>query len=1190
MGRQNVVWFQNLSMADVERVGGKNASLGEMIRHLRQAGVQVPGGFATTAAAYREFLSHEGLDDRLHGWLKALDVDDTRALAETGKRIRDAVLAAPFPAGLERDIRGAYDKLINGAGDGVSVAVRSSATAEDLPDASFAGQQETFLNVSGIEPVLGRIKEVFASLFNDRAIAYRVHHGFDHAQVALSAGIQRMVRSDRGASGVMFTMDTESGFRDAVFVTASYGLGEAVVQGAVNPDEFYVYKPALRAKRPAILRRSLGEKAKKMVYANGNGKAVEWAPVPEPERLQFCLTDADVEALARHALVIEEHYGRPMDIEWGKDGVDGKLYILQARPETVKSRGSANTLRRYKLKGSGDTLVTGRAIGQKIGAGAVRVLKNIDEMHRVREGDVLVTDMTDPDWEPVMKRASAIVTNRGGRTCFSGDTRLLTNAGFMTFEQLHERGHEGVAVPSLNRTTMKVEWKPVLAVMKKNAGMIRIGVSQTGRSEGNSLKLTPDHKMLNLADGALVDTEIQDLAARQDCVLLAGQLPQLSSSSAKEHSLAYLLGGLMTDGHVHLTRTHGEVTFIQKPEVTKLNFISAMNRALQENYGKAFKESVKNVSSGFIRGKQVVGSANAYRCYSKSIATAVRQEQESIVTTLLKGDVELSCHFLAGVIDGDGSLADGRVNVYVSGELLEAVIVACLRIGTVPYVTPNRTIYNVQIVEKLDLLGNYTRRIACEDRRGVGSRFFNARQLLPATVASDVNNRVRKNLLIDEHGLRKHLPALKDAALRGRLEALLASDLRQARVRTEEALGEAEVYNITVADNHNYIVFTERYTPVLVNNCHAAIIARELGIPAVVGCGDATQKLSEGAEVTVSCAEGDTGNVYGGHIDFVVDEVALDKMPEIPVKIMMNVGNPEQAFDFAALPHRGVGLARLEFIVNKQIGIHPQALLELQQQPPEVRKQIDRLIAPYGDPREYFVKRLAEGIATIGAAFAPEPVIVRLSDFKSNEYANLIGGRKYEPHEENPMLGFRGASRYLSPAFRPCFEMECRALKFVRDEMGLTNVQVMVPFVRTVTEARSVVALLSELGLRRGDNGLKLIMMCELPSNAVLAEAFLEHFDGFSIGSNDMTQLTLGLDRDSGVIAHLFDERDPAVLHMLSLAIKACRRHGKYIGICGQGPSDHPDLAQWLLDQGIASISLNPDTVVETWLRLAQKK
>ncbi len=784
---ENIIGFEELSMRDVERVGGKNASLGEMIRNLAGTGVQVPGGFATTAAAYREFLSHDGLDRRLHGWLSSLDVDDVRALADTGKRIREAVLAAPFPAALERDIRSAYDRLINGSGAGISVAVRSSATAEDLPDASFAGQQETFLNVSGIESVLTRIREVFASLFNDRAIAYRVHHGFDHAQVALSAGVQRMVRSDLGASGVMFTMDTESGFRDAVFITASYGLGEAVVQGAVNPDEFYAYKPALRANRPAILRRSLGEKAKKMVYASAGGKSVEFTAVPEAERLRFCLSDADIETLARQALVIEQHYGRPMDIEWGKDGADGRLYILQARPETVKSRASANTLRRYKLKGSGEKLVSGRAIGQKIGAGAVRLLKSIDEMHRVRENDVLVTDMTDPDWEPVMKRASAIVTNRGGRTC------------------------------------------------------------------------------------------------------------------------------------------------------------------------------------------------------------------------------------------------------------------------------------------------------------------------------------------------------------------------------------------------------------------HAAIIARELGIPAVVGCGDATARLAEGTEVTVSCAEGDTGHVYRGHVDFAVDEVALDRMPEIPVKIMMNVGNPEQAFDFAALPHRGVGLARLEFIVNKQIGIHPQALLELDAQPPEVRKSIDRLIAPYGDPREFFVKRLAEGIATIAAAFAPEPVIVRLSDFKSNEYANLIGGKRYEPHEENPMLGFRGASRYLSAAFRPCFELECRALKFVRDEMALTNVQVMVPFVRTVEEARRVVALLAELGLRRGDNGLKLIMMCELPSNAVLAEQFLEHFDGFSIGSNDMTQLTLGLDRDSGVIAHLFDERDPAVRHMLSLAIAACRKHGKYIGICGQGPSDHPDLAQWLLDQGIGSISLNPDTVVETWLLLAQR-
>ena len=787
---QNVLWYSALGMKDVEVVGGKNASLGEMIGNLASAGVKVPDGFATTASAYREFLTHENLAARINGLLDRLDVDDVQALAATGRSIRESVVKAPFPAALEKDIRAAYDKLVAESGEAISVAVRSSATAEDLPDASFAGQQETFLNVHGVDNVLKAIKEVFASLYSDRAIAYRVHHKFEHAAVALSAGVQRMVRSDKGASGVMFTMDTESGFREAVFITASYGLGEAVVQGAVNPDEFYAYKPNLKAGRPSVLKRGLGEKAKKMIYAADRtlGKTVEFVAVPPAERNQFCLSDADVEALAKQALIIEDHYGRPMDIEWGKDGVDGGLYILQARPETVKSRGQANTLRRYRLKSKGQVLATGRAIGQKIGAGPVRILKNIAEMNRVRPGDVLVTDMTDPDWEPIMKRASAIVTNRGGRTC------------------------------------------------------------------------------------------------------------------------------------------------------------------------------------------------------------------------------------------------------------------------------------------------------------------------------------------------------------------------------------------------------------------HAAIIARELGIPAVVGCGDATGRVKDGDEVTVSCAEGDTGNVYAGHIDFAVDEIALDKMPDIPVKIMMNVGTPEQAFDFAALPHKGVGLARLEFIINRQIGIHPQALLELDKQPPEVRRMIDPMIAPYGDPVSYFVKRLAEGVATIAAAFAPEPVIVRMSDFKSNEYANLVGGKRYEPHEENPMIGFRGASRYIAESFRPCFDLECRALKYVRDEMGLTNVKVMIPFVRTLGEAKRVNEILAENGLKRGVNGLQLIMMCELPSNAVLAEEFLEHFDGFSIGSNDMTQLTLGLDRDSAVIAHLFDERDPAVKAMLHMAIAACRKKKKYIGICGQGPSDHPDLAEWLLKEGIESISLNPDTVVETWLFLAGRK
>jgi len=786
----NILWFDAIGMQDLPQVGGKNASLGEMVSHLSGAGVRVPGGFATTADAYRAFLAVNGLYGRIKSVVEQLDTDDVTELSRVGSTVRSWIEEQPFPDDLERDIRSAYATLIENDPDpdAVTWAVRSSATAEDLPDASFAGQQETFLNIGGIDSILSAIRSVFASLYNDRAIAYRVHHGFEHHDVALSAGIQRMVRTDVGASGVLFTVDTESGFDGAVFITSAYGLGEAVVQGAVNPDEFYVHKPALRAGRPAILKRSVGEKAIAMRYAGSTdvGASTVFRDVPLEERARFSITDAEVEELGRHALTIEEHYGRPMDIEWGKDGIDGKLYILQARPETVVSRDDGNVMRRFVLSERGPIAVVGRAIGQKIGAGPVRVLTSLGQMESFRVGDVLVADMTDPDWEPIMKRASAIVTNRGGRTC------------------------------------------------------------------------------------------------------------------------------------------------------------------------------------------------------------------------------------------------------------------------------------------------------------------------------------------------------------------------------------------------------------------HAAIIARELGIPAVVGVGDATHVLKDGAEVTVSCAEGDEGFVYEGLLAFEEQETHLDRMPEVPVKIMMNVGTPDQAFAFAKLPHKGVGLARLEFIINRQIGIHPRALLEFDTLPADLKGEVAERIAAYPSPRDYFVKRVAEGVSMIAAAFAPEPVIVRLSDFKSNEYANLIGGPDYEPKEENPMLGYRGASRYISPDFRECFDMECEALRFVRDEMGLTNVQIMVPFVRTVGEASAVIDLLAENGLRRGENDLKVIMMCELPSNAVLADEFLEHFDGFSIGSNDMTQLTLGLDRDSSLVAQTFDERDPAVLRMLSLAIEACRRHGKYIGICGQGPSDHPDLAEWLVGQGIESMSLNPDTVVETWLRLAK--
>lgn len=782
-----LIALDQLGIHDVETVGGKNSSLGEMISHLSKLGVDVPGGFATTAQAYWDFLDASNLRGRIEEVLKSLDVDDVDELARTGTMIRQWIMDNPLPRRLQEEIEVAYHSMSK---DGMaSVAVRSSATAEDLPDASFAGQQETILNVRGIAQVIRSIHEVFASLFNDRAIAYRVHQGFEHERVALSAGIQYMVRSDRGASGVMFTLDTESGFREVVFITSSYGLGETVVQGAVNPDEFYVSKKALERGDQAILRRNIGGKAIKMVYNDdaNDPATVKTVDVSPEQQTRFSLTDDDVTNLARQAIVIEKHYQRPMDIEWGKDGETGKIYILQARPETVQSR-SGRILQRFTLKGSSEVIITGRSIGHRIGSGTARVITSVRDMGRVQSGDVLVADMTDPDWEPVMKRASAIVTNRGGRTC------------------------------------------------------------------------------------------------------------------------------------------------------------------------------------------------------------------------------------------------------------------------------------------------------------------------------------------------------------------------------------------------------------------HAAIIARELGIPAVVGCGSATDRINDGDEVTVSCSEGDEGFVYRGILDFEQQQIELDALPDIPVKIMMNVGNPDRAFDFASIPNRGVGLARLEFIINRMIGVHPRALLEYESLELELQQTISQQMAGYSDPVEFFVQRLTEGIATIAAAFEPEPVIVRLSDFKSNEYANLIGGSLYEPHEENPMLGFRGASRYLDPIFQPCFEMECRALKRVREDMGLTNVWVMVPFVRTVNEGKGVIDLLRKNGLEQGKDGLKVIMMCEVPTNALLADEYLEHFDGMSIGSNDMTQLTLGLDRDSAVIAHLFDERDPAVRKMLSMAIQACKAKGKYIGICGQGPSDHPDLANWLLEQGIESMSLNPDTVVETWLYLAGQK
>jgi len=787
--QDNVLWYEVLGMDDVDRVGGKNASLGEMISNLSNVGVQVPGGFATTSFAFNEFLEQSGLNDKIYKLLDTLDVSDISALSHCGETIRTWIIETPFLPEMQNDIEQAYEKLADGFANDASFAVRSSATAEDMPDASFAGQQETFLNVRGFAAVMVAIKHVFASLFNDRAISYRVHQGYDHRGVALSAGIQRMVRSDIAASGVMFSIDTESGFEDVVFITSSFGLGEMVVQGAVNPDEFYVHKPTLAKGKPAVVRRNIGSKAIKMIYSSAqeHGKQVEIVDIDEKDSNRFSLTDDEIQELAKQAVIIEKHYQRPMDIEWAKDGLDGKLYIVQARPETVKSRENTNVMEQFQLQTTANVVCTGRSIGHKIGSGEAKVLASIDEMDKIQQGDVLVTDMTDPDWEPIMKRASAIVTNRGGRTC------------------------------------------------------------------------------------------------------------------------------------------------------------------------------------------------------------------------------------------------------------------------------------------------------------------------------------------------------------------------------------------------------------------HAAIIAREMGIPAVVGCGDATSKIKNGDPLTVSCAEGDTGFIYQGKLDYTVTTSEVNAMPELPLKIMMNVGNPDRAFSFARLPHAGIGLARLEFIINKMIGIHPKALLNFEQQSSELKEEINDIIVGYESPVEFYIAKLTEGISTLAAAYSPEKVIVRMSDFKSNEYANLVGGEEFEPEEENPMIGYRGASRYISEDFRDCFALECEAIKRVRNDMDMTHVEVMIPFVRTLEEAAAVIDILAEHGLKRGENGLRIIMMCELPSNALLADQFLDYFDGFSIGSNDLTQLTLGLDRDSGLIAHLFDERNPAIKALLSMAIKACKARGKYVGICGQGPSDHPDFAAWLVEEGIDSVSLNPDTVLATWLYIAEQ-
>ncbi len=1184
-----VLWFDQIGIEDVGSTGGKNASLGEMYRLLVPKGVRIPNGFAVTAYAYRHFMEKTGTMQKIKEILQGLDTKNLDDLTKRGEKVRHTILAAELPQELKDTIVEGYKHLCIQYGENTDCAVRSSATAEDLPDASFAGQQETFLNIRGAQ-LLDACKKCFASLFTNRAISYRVDKGFDHFKIALSIGVQKMVRSDLACSGVMFSIDTESGFPNAVLINASYGLGENIVQGAVNPDEYYVFKPTLREGYKPVISKTVGTKEIKMIYDTQGTRTTKNVPVDIADRKKFVLTDDEILLLARWGTQIEDHYSqkaghfKPMDMEWAKDGATGELFIVQARPETVQSQKNHNVLEKYVLKEKGNILVTGRSVGERIGQGEANVIHDVKDIAKFRKGQVLVTEMTDPDWEPIMKIASAIVTNRGGRTCFTGDTKIITNKGFKRMDEVFE-DYEGLSVPSLNKKTLKIEWKPILATMKKKAPVISVSTSQTGRMK-NNLKLTKDHKMITYEDGKLTDVEIQNLLQKEEMLVLAQKIPALHNSSEKEQQLAYLLGAISTDGSVYTTRTHGEVQFIQKPTPEKEAFITAVQTSMENIFNKKFSVTKKKESTGYIRGKPATGNANAYRLYSKQIAYEIQELKQNFMTTILNADETFIFQFLAGVIDGDGSFNKEaeRINLYIGNtQLLEQVIISCLRLGIVPQVSVNRTIHNVQIVEKIPELLTYTKRVKGTIRRTVGTRFFSTKQLFPETVKGQLKLRRDKNLLIDEKAIQNELQSYPH------LTQILSSDTRMQRVFFESDLYEQDVFNITVADNHNYIVFTDRYSPVLVNNCHAAIISRELGIPCVVGTQNGTELISAGKKITVSCAEGDDGKIYDGLLKFEIQKIDLQTLPKTKTKIMVNCGNPEEAFDQSFLPNDGVGLAREEFIVNAYIQIHPKALIEYDKQEPEIKEKIDALTFGYTDKKQFFVDKLAQGIARISAAFWPKDVILRFSDFKTNEYANLIGGKKYEPIEDNPMIGWRGAARYYT-SYRDGFALECKAILKVRKEMGLKNLKVMIPMCRTLDEGRKVLLEMEKNGLKKGDDNLQVYVMCEVPSNVILAEEYCDLFDGFSIGSNDLTQFTLAVDRDSELVSHVFDERNMAVKKLISMVIKTAKARGRKIGICGDAPSTYPEFAEFLVEEGIDSISLSPDAVVKTLILVAKKE
>ncbi|MFH1053954.1 MAG: phosphoenolpyruvate synthase [Candidatus Woesearchaeota archaeon] len=1208
MSRKNkfILWFDELGIEDVPIVGGKNASLGEMYRNLSKKKVSIPNGFAITAYAYRYVLKKAGIEKEIKRILNGLNIKSVDDLAERGDKIRRIIRTAKLPDELVEDIIEAYKKLSKQYGDKYTdVAVRSSATAEDLPDASFAGQQETYLNIKSEHDLIDACKKCFASLFTNRAISYRVDKKFDHFKVALSIGVQKMVRSDLSSSGVMFSIDTETGFKDVVLVTSIYGLGENIVQGAVNPDEFYVHKPTLLKGYKSIISKRVGEKKIKMIYSTEGNKLTKNVPVHDHDRQKFSITDKEVLQLSKWAVIIEEHYSKKaghfkaMDMEWAKDGKTGKLFIVQARPETVVSQRDVTKLEEYELLQKGTVITTGRSVGQKIGAGRAHVIKDVKDINKFKKGEVLVTEMTDPDWEPIMKIAAAIVTDRGGRTCFTGDTKLITNKGFKTFEEVYQ-DHEEMYVPSLNRETLKIEWKEVRAVMKRKGDVIKVNVSQTGRMKDNCLKLTKDHKVLTFEQRNLIGKEIQNVIGDDDKILIAQKLPQLINSTEKDKKLAYVLGAIMTDGNTYLSRTHGEVQLIQKPTKEKEEFINTYSQCCQDLFQRRPSKCIKKSSGGIIRGRKIMGSANAYRIYSKQIAEEMILQQHDIIENLLFADEVFILHFLAGVIDGDGTFnkKSNKINIYCSNDhLLKAIVISCLRLGIVPNISNNRTIHNVQIVEKVNDILSFTKRVkgTCK-RKVMGTRLFSARQLLK-DIGDKINYKGRiktyiiNNLLIDAEKIKSSVIPLCSPDEAVQLKKIIDSDTRMLRVTHESDLGKQDVYNIEVEDNHNYIVFTDRYSPLLVNNCHAAIVSRELGIPCIVGTNDGSHKIKSGQRITASCTEGDIGYVYKGQLRFKIKQIDLKNIPKTRTKIMMNLGDPEQAFEMSFLPNDGVGLAREEFIINSFIKIHPKALINFHNlKDKKAKEEIEKLTENYKDKKQFFIDKLAYGVAMIAAGFYPKDVILRFSDFKTNEYANLIGGKEFEPEEDNPMIGWRGASRYYRKEYSDGFRLECKAIRKVREEMGLENLKVMVPFCRTVEEGKKVLKEMRKNGLVRKRKGLEVYVMCEIPSNVILADEFSEIFDGFSIGSNDLTQLTLGLDRDSEIVSDIYDERNMAVKLLIAQVIRVAKANHKKIGICGQAPSDYEDFAIFLVEQGIDSISLNPDTVVKTRLKIAEQE